>query len=205
MELVAVVVAVVAVLATYLTWTAERIDRLNVRVERAAATLDAHLVRRSAAAQSLAAHPPARAALPDALVERLTGDAEAARDASRLRNLERQSSGGRSAVAAWDAQRTAAEDRLTRDVHEAVLRLDPQRLDERGRALLAELVDVSGRVDLARTFYNQAVRDTRELRSGVVPRALHLAGRARVPSYVEIDDTTVTETDERQVFDPRGQ
>ncbi|MDQ1723469.1 MAG: hypothetical protein QOG52_497, partial [Frankiaceae bacterium] len=48
MTTVAAIVAIVAVLATYLTWTAERIDRLNLRVERADASLDAQLVRRSA-------------------------------------------------------------------------------------------------------------------------------------------------------------
>jgi hypothetical protein len=50
---VAVVVAVVLV-ATYLTWTAARVDRLHARAAAAYATLDAHLVRRAAAAVALA-------------------------------------------------------------------------------------------------------------------------------------------------------
>ncbi|WP_239084128.1 hypothetical protein [Asanoa ishikariensis] len=51
---VVVVVAVVAVLATYLTWTAQRVDRLHARSAAAARSLDAHLLRRSAAAAVLA-------------------------------------------------------------------------------------------------------------------------------------------------------
>ncbi|MDG4824386.1 hypothetical protein O7635_21250 [Asanoa sp. WMMD1127] len=51
---VVVVVAVVAVLATYLTWTAQRVDRLHDRSAAAARALDAHLMRRAAAAAVLA-------------------------------------------------------------------------------------------------------------------------------------------------------
>jgi len=48
------VVAVVALLATYLTWTAGRVDRLHARAAAATRALDAHLVRRAAAAAVLA-------------------------------------------------------------------------------------------------------------------------------------------------------
>ncbi|MEV0715180.1 hypothetical protein [Asanoa sp. NPDC050611] len=51
---VVVVVAVVVVLATYLTWTAQRVDRLHDRSAAAARALDAHLLRRAAAAAVLA-------------------------------------------------------------------------------------------------------------------------------------------------------
>src|SRR5258705_13798167 len=51
---VVAVVAVVVVLATYLTWTAARVDRLHARAAAASATLDAHLVRRAVAAVTLA-------------------------------------------------------------------------------------------------------------------------------------------------------
>jgi hypothetical protein len=40
--------------ATYLTWLAARVDRLHARAAAAYATLDAHLVRRAAAAVALA-------------------------------------------------------------------------------------------------------------------------------------------------------
>jgi hypothetical protein len=51
---VVAVVAVVVLVATYLTWTAARVDRLHARAAAAYATLDAHLVRRAAAAAALA-------------------------------------------------------------------------------------------------------------------------------------------------------
>nr|BFE66460.1 membrane protein [Dactylosporangium thailandense] len=51
---VIVVVAVVVAVATYLTWLAARVDRLHARAVAAYATLDAHLVRRAAAAVALA-------------------------------------------------------------------------------------------------------------------------------------------------------
>lgn len=48
------VVAVVVLVATYVTWTAARVDRLHARATAAHATLDAHLVRRAVAAAALA-------------------------------------------------------------------------------------------------------------------------------------------------------
>ena len=51
---VVVVVVAVTVLATYLTWTAQRVDRLHDRSAAAARALDAHLMRRAAAAAVLA-------------------------------------------------------------------------------------------------------------------------------------------------------
>jgi hypothetical protein len=55
------VVAVVVLLATYITWTAGRVDRLHNRAATSARALDAHLVRRAAAAAVLAED----AAVPD--------------------------------------------------------------------------------------------------------------------------------------------
>jgi hypothetical protein len=51
---VVAVVTVVVVIATYLTWTAARVDRLHARAAGAYAALDAQLVRRAAAASALA-------------------------------------------------------------------------------------------------------------------------------------------------------
>jgi len=53
-RVVVIVVAVVVLAASYLTWTAGRLDRLHARVDAAAAALDAQLVRRSAVAAALA-------------------------------------------------------------------------------------------------------------------------------------------------------
>ncbi|MEV4638947.1 hypothetical protein AB0J80_16495 [Actinoplanes sp. NPDC049548] len=48
------VLAVVALLAAYLAWTAHRVERVHVRAQSAARALDAHLVRRAAAAAVVA-------------------------------------------------------------------------------------------------------------------------------------------------------
>jgi hypothetical protein len=48
------VVAAVVLAAAYLTWTAGRVDRLHARAAAATRALDAHLVRRAAAAAVLA-------------------------------------------------------------------------------------------------------------------------------------------------------
>jgi hypothetical protein len=44
-------------------------------------------------------------------------------------------------------------------------------------------------VQVARRFYNDAVRDTRTLRARRMPRLLHLAGRVELPQFFDIDDT----------------
>jgi hypothetical protein len=60
MWVVVTVVAVVVLIATYVTWTASRVDRLHARAAAAFAALDAQSVRRAAAAIELGE----RAALP---------------------------------------------------------------------------------------------------------------------------------------------
>jgi hypothetical protein len=50
------VVAVAALLSAYLLWTAHRVERVHVRAASAERALDAHLVRRAAAAAVVAEH-----------------------------------------------------------------------------------------------------------------------------------------------------
>ena len=59
MTLVVAVVAIVVLLASYVTWTAGRLDRMHARVDAAWAALDAQLVRRAAAARELRSQLPA--------------------------------------------------------------------------------------------------------------------------------------------------
>jgi len=51
---VSAVVVVVALLAAYLGWTAHRVERVHVRAQSAERALDAHLLRRAAAAAVVA-------------------------------------------------------------------------------------------------------------------------------------------------------
>ena len=51
-----VVVAAVALFAAYLAWTAHRVERVHLRAQSAERALDAHLMRRAAAAAVVAEH-----------------------------------------------------------------------------------------------------------------------------------------------------
>ena len=76
------------------------------------------------------------------------------------------------------AHRADAENDLTRALELLPLELDPGLADE--------LADAAERVVLARRFYNDAVRDTRALRSALFTRIFRLAGRAALPDFFEI-------------------
>ena len=80
--------------------------------------------------------------------------------------------------------REARENDLSRALRAALPLLPPG-------ADLAELETASTRVGLARSFHNDAVRDTRAVRLRRMPRALRLAGHRALPQYFEIDDTTI--------------
>lgn len=94
-------------------------------------------------------------------------------DADRLRQLTRQ------ADRAVRAHRADAENDLSR----ALATQPPVKAE-----LAAELLDAGERVALARSFYNDAVRDTRALRAVWFTRLFRLAGRAVLPDYFEITD-----------------
>lgn len=79
------------------------------------------------------------------------------------------------------SRRADAENDLTRALNE----MPPA---EPGAA--GELADAAERIALARSFYNDAVRDTRALRDVRFTRMLRLAGRAALPDYFEIADPT---------------
>jgi hypothetical protein len=89
-------VVVISLVSVYLTWTAGRVDRLHTRVASAARALDAHLLRRAAAAAVLAE-------------ERLSAELYAA---------------ARIALDARPQEREAAENDLTRQLRLTSLALD---------------------------------------------------------------------------------
>ncbi|HVA59762.1 MAG TPA: NUDIX hydrolase [Mycobacteriales bacterium] len=156
------VLAAIGLLGLYLSWTAGRIDRLHARLEAAAATLDAQLVRRAAAAAGLAGS----GRLPVVVAERLAAAARAAQ-----------------AVDGLQPDREAAENALSRRLN-ALAEETPEVFEAS-----AELATASLKVGLARRFHNDAVRDTLNLRRRRIPRLFRLAGRAALPGYFEIDDS----------------
>ena len=184
--LLVVVLAVVvaaALLAAYLT--AHRLDRLHIRTDLARSALVGVLGRRhsvaAAVARSLADERPATAArVSDAVTlarahpaEQLTG-ADPAPDPDMRRW-----------ALAGDDDRKAEAEHAENDLGLALSTVDTGLLPV---DLAAELDDVTDRVSMARRFYNDAVRDTRAVRETPLVRVLRLAGRARMPDYVELVD-----------------
>jgi len=172
---VVAVVAAVVLVATYLTWTASRVDRLHARAYAAYAALDAHLVRRAAEAATVA-------------------------EAAQLADLMYAA---RVALDADSADRDVAENDLTRQLRAAVagpaaeLAAVPGPAPAGGLAAVGgpaaaeELVAVSRRVALARQVHNDVVRDALAVRRRVVVRALRLAAKHPEPAYFDVDDPTL--------------
>ncbi|MDP9118422.1 MAG: hypothetical protein M3O28_14400 [Actinomycetota bacterium] len=156
-------VLVAVLLTMWVTFTLTRLDRLHARVDAAQAALDAQLVRRAAALQRVADSPGA--GVPSQLCthyERVALEALAATEGSRQRAEN-------------------AVGRAMADIAGLGHPLHP--------AAAAELREAAARVLIARRFYNDAVRDTRTLRAGRMPRLLRLAGHRSMPVFFDIDDT----------------
>lgn len=162
-------VAVVLLLTSYVSWTASRLDRLSARVATAWSSLDAQLVRRAAAAGQLAAYQRRHGGLADEM----------------LQAMEYAASGARTAV---PAERQDAENDLTRAIRAA---LATGALPGGRAADLHDVRDASTKVDFARQFYNDAVRDNGGLRRRWLCRLLCKFRSDLVPGYFEIADTAI--------------
>jgi len=153
--------AVVAVLLVWAFWTLTRLRRLEGRVEQAWIALDTQLHRRIGLAEELARD------FPDAL-----GEDRAARLAAAAAE-GRTPAGG---------DREAAENALG-----AELRGLPAELPGVPPALQNDLTGTATRVGLARRFFNDAVRDTRELRRRRLTRLLRVHASRPLPRFFDID------------------
>jgi hypothetical protein len=165
---------VLLLVVVYVFWVSGRIDRSHARAAAAQAALDAHLVRRAAAAVAAA----------DAL-----GD-------SQLRWAARV------ALEADLDEREAAENDLTRVLRpllSASQELTPsgaggappsasEAVDLSPREANVELARASRRVALARQVHNDLVRDALALRGRRLVRMLRLARKHAEPIYFDIDD-----------------
>ncbi len=165
-----VVAALVVLIAIggWVSWTADRLDRLHHRIEVGKATLDAQLLRRSGTALDLAASgllDPARSLL-------LLDAAQRAR--ASVPDFETAESDLSESLRAVFAD---AEDvRGLRELPQA-------------REIVAELADDCAKVELARRFHNNAVVSARTLGSRRRVRWLHLRGHAGELQTVDLDDT----------------
>lgn len=170
MEWVYLFLAIVVLLVAglWLTWTANRLDRMHHRIDVARASLDSQLLRRSGAALELATSgtlDPARSLL-------LVDTAHQSRAASP-EDFESAESDLSEALRAVFTD--ADEVRALRE-------------DADVGPLLRELAGSCRKVELARRFHNDVVVSARVLRSRRRVRYLRLAGRAADLATVDLDD-----------------
>lgn len=85
-------------------------------------------------------------------------------------------------------ERQQAESALSRTLRAAFAEPDALPEGDVGDELVTALVAAWYRVQLARRFHNEAVAQTQRVRRKALVRLLRLAGRARMPQTVEIDD-----------------
>lgn len=169
MGIVVAVVLLVCGVAMYVTWTAARLDRLTARVEAGWNALDAQLARRAAVAVELAAHLRRQHLVAEERAKALQHAAAAARDAV-------------------PAGREAAENALGHEIR-AILDEVAGRSGKAER-LADDLRGAGSRVQLARQFYNAAVRDDRNRRAHWLPRLLTIRHRDEERrTFFEIDDS----------------
>ncbi len=152
----AVVLVILLGVGAWAFQTANRLDRLHVRYDLSWQALDSLLARRAVVARAVAVDSYGGGPAG----KRLAALADAAECAPR-------------------DKREAAEN----DLSAALALVDPSSLP---LALIAELADAEARVQLARRFHNDAVRDTLALRERPAVRMLRLGGTAALPTYFEI-------------------
>jgi hypothetical protein len=165
------VLVLLAGVGLWLSWTANRLDRMHHRIDVARETLRAQLLRRSGVTLEVAVtealDPSSRLVLLDA--------------AHRARN-------------AGPEDFETAESRLSEalravlDDPQAVRALRDPVADLARASLVDELAQASPKVELARRFHNDVVVSARSLRSRRRVRWLHLAGRAGPLQTVDLDD-----------------
>lgn len=181
---VATILALVLLAAAwYLSYSASRLDRLHAKVEGAVSALDAQLVRRAEATLELATSgsvdPATSLLLADAASEALERHTHQPLSHDPL---DGQTFAGREGTETnlTEALRAALS-------HDAVeqLRRDP---DSAGALALSRVESTALRVQLARRFHNDAVREVRRVRAKVVVRVFRLAGHAALPHPVDLDD-----------------
>lgn len=159
------------IVATWAFYTARRLDRLHIRLDRSRESLQSALDRRCAV---VAATLPQLAPAAHATEEvRLTPTDLSSR-------LERESELSTSIASLIDASPGPGGNGPGGNGGGAL-----------PASTLAELKDADTRVILALRFYNEAVRDTRALRLRPSVRTLHLGGTAALPEYAALGQLPV--------------
>jgi hypothetical protein len=182
-----IVLAVLAVvlLIFWVSWRASRLDRLHNRVEAARTALDLALVRRQSAAADLASSgqldPASSLLLADAV--RRARQAEAAERDLAESDLTRAL---RATLREPELRQALARQELAEGEPgaEPETRPEDDLLDE----VEEEVEKAARQVFIARKFYNDVAGRTLDARHRPLVRVLHLAGRARLPEFFDMDD-----------------
>jgi len=177
-EIVVALVAVVLLLTLYAFWTARRLDRLHAKLDAAGYALDAQLRVRAGAAARFADLAP----LPREAIVQLAQTAEVAAEAPGLGH-----------------DREMVENALSRALI-AAEKSAPEPFT--GSAVGSGLGDAATRASFARRFHNDAVRDVMMLRRRRIVRWLRLAGRASLPSYFEMVEPALPNSEVTTVTAP---
>ena len=169
--LIAVALVAIVMFAWYLSTTAGRLDRLHRRIETSTFALDAQLLRRSSIAIELSVAEVLDPASSELIAE-TAHDARLSIDADALDRIAAESALSEVLMQALD------------DVDEVnLLREDPLAAD-----LLDELAAATRRVELCRTFLNDAVLACSQIHDHRLVRWFRLAGHTPVPVTWEMDD-----------------
>lgn len=188
LAVIAIILAVLIAAGWYLSYSAARLDRLHAKAEGALSALDAQLIRRAEASLELATSgaldPASSLLLADAAATALERHTEHPigddlLDGQHFGGLEGLESDLTAALAAA----------LSPEAVAAVAHANPQT---GGSEALARVERAALRVQLARRFHAEAVREVQRVRAKRVVRLFRLAGRAEMPQTVVFDDRLPT-------------
>jgi len=183
LQVATIVALVLLAMAWYLSYSASRLDRLHAKVEGAVSALDAQLVRRAEATLELAtsgAVDPATALL-------LADAASEALDRHTHHPLSHDPLDGQT-FAGREGTETNLTETLRLVLSEETVEGLRSDVGSAGAESLARVEASALRVQLARRFHNDAVREVRRVRSKEVVRLFRLAGHAALPQRVDFDD-----------------
>ena len=183
LQITTAVVMVLLAAAWYLSYSAARLDRLHAKVEGAMAALDAQLVRRAEATLELAtsgAVDPATSLL-------LADAASQALERHTFQPLSDDPLDGQTFAGREDTEANLTE-ALRAALQEDTVASLRGEVEGPGASGLSRVAASALRVQLARRFHNDAVREVRRVRAKMVVRLFRLAGHATLPQPVDFDD-----------------
>lgn len=175
--LIAFLLVVVVIFATWAYLTAQRLHRMHKRVNRAAISLVGCLDRRAVAVRGVARSM--RRAAEDIAVDDPDNAAQIKAEAAALIKATELAE----ATSFYQSDALSQRENYENDLTLLLKRTDFHFI---GREEAEELQDAVSRLALARSFYNNSVREALSLHNAPLIRALHLEGRSEPPQFFNI-------------------